>query len=170
MRSTKIKNIVLSTLTVALIYIWYGNAQLFWGDDTGATYEPSGSKAIPTRNASDATVESIEFVEPKLNPFAESATPARSTPNQTETDQARRSKAALKHQTPLLSSSYKLVGSLYTGKRRMATLADNAGKQILVSRGDSLSGWRAINVGDRAVIFAQESRRDTLRLSQVGLE
>lgn len=169
MRANTTKKIVLGFLSVALLYVWYGNFQMFWGGDDAPSPTVNAHGQTSATPSYTYSKQRLDDIAPKLNPFAEQVSNKQGTVDQSSAPPPSAIKSQLPGPPPV-SNSYSLVGSLYSGKRRMATLSDRTGKQILIARGDSLAGWKTHRVGDKSVVFIQDGRQDTLRLSQVELE
>lgn len=168
MNSNVMKKIVLGVLSVVVIYIWYGNMTLFIGQDQVHAVNTSA------RNTGDGLVSNnemlitpLKYAEPKVNPFLIAEDP-KPPPLKTQVNQ--RAKAAPFQIPPRPSIQYHLVGALEDGSSKVAALANVDGAQILLTRGDTLSGWKIRTITASQVVFAFKDQRDTLHLPGISLQ
>lgn len=169
MNSGVLKKIVLGILSVVVIYIWYDNLSLFLGQDEVQAVNTSAldnGAGLPTN--SETHIIPLTYVEPPINPFLVSEEPK---PPPLEAQVAQRAKSTPPIQVPPRpSTQYRLVGALEDGSSRMAALANGQGVQILLNRGDTLSGWKIRLITASHVVFAFKDQRDTLHLPGITLQ
>ncbi|MCH9032242.1 MAG: hypothetical protein IIB00_08295 [candidate division Zixibacteria bacterium] len=164
MKSNRVKKIILAVLTLVVVYIWYGNLKIYTGTDTVSIVS---AEQESSKNVSGSKPENVlTYIEPKLNPF-EAPEKSDASPGQNK----RRIVNKIPDPPPKApSQSYKMVGSLNSGKTRIATLKETSGRQLLISPGDSLAGWKTVRIRQDRIIFGHKKLRDTLRLATIELQ
>ncbi|MBN4057061.1 hypothetical protein JYU19_01990 [bacterium AH-315-J21] len=166
MKTETLKKVILGLLILVVAYVWYGNIALF---SSSGSYSDShqNNEVSASQSSSTATGTEIVFQTPKINPFAKPKDATQS--NNTRSTQKRPQKIAQpKGARP--STLYHLVGTLSESSSGFVALADSRGNQILIQRGDSLSGWVARRIRKNQIIFAQDKFRDTLQLKTINLQ
>ena len=164
MKSNRIKKIILAVLTIVVVYIWYGNLKMYTGTDRVSNVSAEQERSKNSLLSKSQSL--LTYIEPKLNPFE---APGKSDPSQSQS----RSRIVNRIPDPppkAPSQSYKMVGSLNSGKTRIATLKETSGRQLLISPGDSLAGWKTVRIREDRIIFGHKKLRDTLRLATIELQ
>lgn len=165
MGSKRLKKLLLAALIPVLVYIWWGNIALFLGSTGGEYYRPlapreTATETIRTGHVQSAHLESarLEYREPLVNPFTSASI-----------DDRRRDSTVVKRPrpepSPLLGDSLRLRGVIPRGQSPQVIVADRSGATRIVSVGDTIIGWKLVEVGTDNATFKKDGRRETLRLS-----
>lgn len=157
MASQRTKRILLAVLLVILLYVWWGNLKLFFPPSPVPQEVPrSGTVSV----GSD-TQAHLVYREPRINPFLRPRTD----------DVSKQSKSPVPRPGPsvaLVSGSYTLSGIVTKGATSQAVIRTDQDSTFILATGDSLVGWRVVEITSNRVVFSHEKLRDTLRLE--GLE
>jgi Tfp pilus assembly protein PilP len=154
MRSRRVKRLLLVVLTVLLIYVWWGNVQLFLPQTHEADSMPSHP---PQPQPNEAPEQTLTYRPPVVNPFRR---PKRTPKAKAERKEERKvAPPAVK-----LGDEVRVSGILERGSSSQAVIALPGGLSQVMSVGDSLDLWKLVVVGDEYVVFKRDRARDSLWL------
>jgi len=167
MKADTLKKIVLGILTLVVMYVWYGNVQLF---RSSASYSSATTKTSETQRLSVGASHGAEppFQRPKVNPFLKSEPSQKKLPSLSAKKNSRQNSSTPPPTPP--STLYRLLGTLAESNAGFVALTDRQGKQVLLQQGDTLAGWTAKRIRPDRVIFVQGKYRDTLQLKTIDLQ
>lgn len=155
MKSARLKQASLAVLLLIAGYIWWGNFRLFCAPKNETS--PIGANKGTAEKTPRST--SLEYQDPKINPFQRFE-----VVNTPPISAQSRSTPAVRA-PEMVSGRYRLVGVVLKSDQSQAVFMEPDSGTIILTLGDSLLRWQLLSIRDTVIVFGNEKRRDTIRLS-----
>jgi len=164
MISDRNKKIFFVILLLVAVAIWAHNLGVLSDDET--FYSPQ-NRTIATKTAKAADHPDVPYMEPRINPFKGfgSDSPQKSAVPPLPAQHEGRSKIPQE-----VSSIYIFDGFVIGSPSSQAILRNASGQNIIITAGDSLTGWEVRKIGSDCIVFSSGDFRDTLRLRNASPE
>jgi len=155
MKYDKARKIILILLSVVLCFLLIDN---FKSLRSGGSYWRDGFGSKPNGHEKYENNGVIAYIRPKHNPFIPSTAQKKRIAQDSPGD-----RDAVIH-LEKVSKQYRIDGIVLESKNAQVILKDLDGHGVLVASGDSLGGWRLMNIAPQTAVFRHNRMDDTLYL------